>query len=97
MRRILVAGAVLLEGIARGSAMAQRAAAPPPKAPTATLVALPAPETIERVTISAAKREQTLRDVPIPVSLTSAATLEKARIGLEEFLETKSVMGMAAR
>ena len=78
MRKILVASVVSLEVIASGSAMAQEAA-PPPVAP-ATATATPSMETIERITITATKREQTLKDVPISVSVTTAATLEKAHI-----------------
>ncbi len=78
MRNILVAGVVTLEMIASGTASAQQAAeATPPSNPA---VAAPAQESLGRVTITATKREQTLRDVPISVSVTNAETLEKARI-----------------
>jgi len=71
MRKILIAGVVSLEVLASGSATAQQAAATPEA---------PATENLERVTITATKREQTLRDVPISVSVTNSETLEKARI-----------------
>ena len=40
----------------------------------------PAAENIERVVITATKREQTLQDVPVSVSVTTRDTIEKARI-----------------
>ena len=74
MRKILVTGVVTLEVIATGAALAQEAPLPP-AAP-----AKEASEALERITITSTKREQTLRDVPISVSVTSAATLEKAKV-----------------
>ena len=75
MRKILIAGAVTtLEVMASGAVLAQEA---PPAAPPA---AAASQETLDRVTITATKREQTLRDVPISVSVTNAATLEQAKI-----------------
>ena len=76
MRKTLVATAVTLQIMACGTAAAQQAAQP--VAPEADSVATQ--KTLERVTITASKREQTLRDVPISVSVTNADTLEKARI-----------------
>lgn len=61
-----------------GTANAQQAAEA--VAPSGPAVAAPAQKTLERVTITATKREQTLRDVPISVSMTNAETLKKARI-----------------
>lgn len=71
MRKVLVTGVVTLEVIASGAAQAQEAPPPP---------AAPASEVLERITITSTKREQTLRDVPISVAVTSAATLEKAKV-----------------
>ena len=45
----------------------------PPEAPASAA-------TLDRITITGTKREQTLQDVSISVSVTTAATLEKARI-----------------
>ncbi len=78
MRKILVAGAVTLEMMASGTAGAQQVTdANTPAAPAANT---PVEKVLERITITAAKREQTLRDVPISVAVTTADTLEKARI-----------------
>ena len=76
MRKILASGLVTLEVFATGAALAQEASAPP-AAPTKEASSN---ETLERITITSTKREQTLRDVPISVSVTSAATLEKAKV-----------------
>ena len=75
MRKILVAGAVTLEVMASGSVAAQEA----PKAPDVSANS-GATETLDRVTVTATKREQTLQDVPISVSVTDKATVEKAHI-----------------
>jgi len=76
MRKILASGLVTLEVIATGAVLAQEA----PSAPAVPATEASANETLERITITATKREQTLRDVPISVSVTSAATLEKAKV-----------------
>ncbi len=76
MRKTLVATAVALQIMACGSAAAQQATQP--VASNADSAATQG--TLDRVTISATKREQTLRDVPISVSVTNSETLEKARI-----------------
>ncbi|MBC7663080.1 MAG: TonB-dependent receptor [Caulobacter sp.] len=78
MRKMLQIGVVSLEVIATGSAFGQ-AAAP---TPAASAAAAPAPEedVAQRVTVTAQKREQTLQDVPLSVSVTNAATIEKAHI-----------------
>lgn len=86
MRKILLASAVTLEVFASGAAFSQEAdanvvqgvqAASNPATAAATTVAK---DSLERITITATKREQTLRDVPISVSVTNADTLEKAKI-----------------
>ena len=78
MRKMLRIGVVSLEVIATGTAFGQ-AAAP---TPAASAAAAPAPEedVAQRVTVTAQKREQTLQDVPLSVSVTNAATIEKAHI-----------------
>ncbi len=78
MRKMLQIGVVSLEVIATGTAFGQ-AAAP---TPAASAAAAPAPEedVAQRVTVTAQKREQTLQDVPLSVSVTNAATIEKAHI-----------------
>ena len=73
MRKMLQIGVVSLEVLATGSALAQ-AAAP------ATAPASAAADDMQHVTVTAQKREQTLQDVPISVSVTNAATIEKAHI-----------------
>ena len=73
MRKMLQIGVVSLEVLATGSAFAQ-AAAP------ATAPASVAADDLQHVTVTAQKREQTLQDVPISVSVTNAATIEKAHI-----------------
>ena len=83
MRKMLCVGVVSLEVIASGAVIGQEAVQPPatskevaaPQAPTAKKES-----TVETVTITATKREQVLQDVPISVSVTSAATLERAHI-----------------
>ena len=76
MRKILASGLVTLEVLATGAVLAQEA----PQAPDAQAKEASSNETLERITITSTKREQTLRDVPISVSVTSAATLEKAKV-----------------
>ncbi len=80
MQKILVAGVLSLEVIASGSVAAQEAAPAPPTPQVQTQGPQARPDTLDRVTITATKREQTLRDVPISVSVTTAETLEKARV-----------------
>jgi len=81
MRKMLQIGVVSLEVIATGTAFGQVAA---PAAATASAPAASATnaesDDVQRVTVTAQKREQTLQDVPISVSVTSAATIEKAHI-----------------
>ena len=73
MRKMLQIGVVSLEVLATGSAFAQAAA--PAAAPASA-----AADDMQHVTVTAQKREQTLQDVPISVSVTNAATIEKAHI-----------------
>ena len=85
MRKMLQIGVVSLEVIATGTAFGQAAATDRP----ATTAAAPAPaasaastepDDLQRVTVTAQKREQTLQDVPISVSVTNAETISKAHI-----------------
>ena len=82
MRKMLQIGVVSLEVIATGTAFGQAAApaaaasAPAPAASAAT----EEPMVLQRVTVTAQKREQTLQDVPISVSVTNADTIQKAHI-----------------
>src|ERR1700744_3779402 len=78
MRKMLQIGVVSLEVLATGTAFGQ-AAAPAPAA-SAPITATPQSDDIQRVTVTAQKREQTLQDVPISVSVTNADTMEKAHI-----------------
>ena len=73
MRKILQIGVVSLEVIATGAAFGQ--AVPPAVAASAA-----EPDDVQRVTVTAQKREQTLQDVPISVSVTNADTIGKAHI-----------------
>jgi iron complex outermembrane recepter protein len=79
MRKMLQIGVVSLEVLATGTAFGQ-AAAPAPAAASAPAAAKPETDDIQRVTVTAQKREQTLQDVPISVSVTNADTIEKAHI-----------------
>ncbi len=82
MRKMLQIGVVSLEVIATGTAFGQAtaptaaASAPTPAAAVANSEA----EETQHVTVTAQKREQTLQDVPISVSVTTAATIQKAHI-----------------
>lgn len=76
-RKILVAGVVTLELMASGTVGAQQAA-DATTAPYLPATALSAGDALDRVTVTATKGERTLRDVPI--SVTSAATLKKAKV-----------------
>ncbi len=92
MRKMLQIGVVSLEVLATGTALGQAAApaapaasATPAEAPAAGAApAASAPVTeadgAQRVVVTALKREQTLQDVPVSVSVTNAATIEKAHI-----------------
>ena len=75
MRKMLQIGVASLEVLAAGTALGQ-AATP---TPAATAPAADAADT-QRVTVTAQKREQTLQDVPISVSVTTPETLQKAHI-----------------
>ena len=78
MRKMLQIGVVSLEVIATGTAFGQAAA---PTAPAAAAsAASPDAADGQRVTITAQKREQTLQDVPLSVSVTTAETMDKAHI-----------------
>ena len=89
MRKILCIGVVSLEVIATGSALGQ-AASPAPAASAAGPTAPAAEPELQRVTVTAAKREQTLQDVPISVSVTNAETISKAHI--VDLLDLQSVV-----
>ena len=82
MRKMLQIGVVSLEVIATGSAFGQAAApAAPASAPTQAPAATPDDTVVlQRVTVTAQKREQTLQDVPISVSVTTPDTIQKAHI-----------------
>ena len=79
MRKMLQIGVVSLEVLATGTAFGQ-AAAPASAASAAAPASSTEPETLQRVTVTAQKREQTLQDVPISVSVTNAETIDKAHI-----------------
>ena len=72
---------VFLEAIASGSAFGQEAATLPDEKAAGKL---------ETITITATKRAQSLQDVPISVSVTSEATLEKAHI--RDLIDLQSVV-----
>ena len=81
MRKMLQIGVVSLEVLATGTAFGQAAAPAAPAASAASAASAQAPaDDPQRVTVTAQKREQTLQDVPISVSVTNAATIEKAHI-----------------
>ena len=79
MRKMLQIGVVSLEVIATGAAFGQAVA---PGAAASAPAAAESAETDgpQRVTVTAQKREQTLQDVPISVSVTNADTIDKAHI-----------------
>lgn len=80
VRSLLLAGAAGIAFLASGTARAQE------QDPSATDMALPAedePQAIidgNAIIVTATKREQTLQDVPVAVTVTSAATIEAAQI-----------------
>ena len=78
MRKMLQIGVVSLEVIATGTAFGQAAA--PAAAASAPAAAPDGEAVMQRVTVTAQKREQTLQDVPISVSVTNADTIDKAHI-----------------
>lgn len=83
MRKMLCVGVVSLEVIASGSAVAQEAVQPPAAAKEVVAAQPLNPKkevTLDTITVTATKREQVLQDVPISVSVTGAATIEKAHI-----------------
>ena len=80
MRKMLQIGVVSLEVIATGTAFGQAAAPTAAASAAATAVAPDADLGMQRVTVTAQKREQTLQDVPISVSVTNADTIAKAHI-----------------
>jgi iron complex outermembrane receptor protein len=73
-------GASLLALAVAGPALAQTQAAPPANAAS----------TVEEIIVTATKREQTLQDVPISVSVTGPKTLERAQI--RDLLDLQSVV-----
>ena len=78
MRATYFVGVSLFAVIAATPAFAQDAA---PAAPEATTEVTAAPTADEpEIVVTAAKREQTLQDVPISVSVTSEDTVDKAQI-----------------
>ncbi|MDQ2780396.1 MAG: TonB-dependent receptor plug domain-containing protein, partial [Pseudomonadota bacterium] len=92
MKRQWVAGIGSI-GLAVGASAQQ---APPPAASASAEASAPAAttaseaSTVSRIIITATKREQTLQDVPISVSVTSADTLEKAQI--TDLIDLQSVV-----
>ena len=78
MRTTYFVGVSLFTIIAAKPAIAQ-VAAPPASNATTEVTAAPAPDEPE-IVVTAAKREQTLQDVPISVSVTSEDTVDKAQI-----------------
>ena len=80
MNKIHFVGASLLALIVAGPALAQNQT--PPSANS--------PATVEEIIVTATKREQTLQDVPISVSVTGPKTLERAQI--RDLLDLQSVV-----
>lgn len=84
MRAPMLVGMVSLGLGASGSASAQQAAPPAAAAASAASAAFAREAAVspqlDRITITATKREATLQDVPVSVSVTNAATIEKAHI-----------------
>lgn len=76
MRTSKFVGLFSMAVLANTSSYAQESAAPE--------------ESIQRITVTATKREQTLQDVPISVSVTSQATLEQAHIS--DLIDLQSVV-----
>ena len=79
MRVTHFVGVSLFAVIAASPAIAQDAAPPPPDSTTTEVSAAPPVDETE-IVVTAAKREQTLQDVPISVSVTSEDTVDKAQI-----------------
>jgi iron complex outermembrane receptor protein len=79
MRKILQIGVVSLEVLATGTAFGQ-AAAPAAAASAPVAAGTATADDTQRVTVTAQKREQTLQDVPISVSVTNSETIAKAHI-----------------
>ncbi len=79
-KKMLCVGVASLEVLACASALAQEA--PPAEAE--------AKVSLERVTVTATKREQVLQDVPISISVTGPVTLEKAHVS--DLIDLQSVV-----
>ncbi|MEP6739541.1 MAG: TonB-dependent receptor [Caldimonas sp.] len=91
MRNGFHVGLVSLGLAVCGSAAGQQGPAPAASAAAPVSAQASAPVTaLDRVMITATKREQTLQDVPISVSVTNAATIEKAHI--TDLIDLQSVV-----
>ena len=87
------AGVSLLALISSGPAFAQQAnphAAGAPAATTQVSSAQSAAQSSDEIIVTATKREQTLQDVPVSVSVTSAQTIERAQI--RDLIDLQSVV-----
>jgi iron complex outermembrane receptor protein len=80
VKKVHFVGASLLALIVAGPALAQDQT-PPPASSAAT---------VEEIIVTATKREQTLQDVPISVSVTGPKTLERAQI--RDLIDLQSVV-----
>jgi iron complex outermembrane receptor protein len=91
MRRELIAEWFFMVLAASPAALAQQVPAPAASAVISSPAGEVAPVSVlDQVVITATKREQTLQDVPISVSVTSAATIEKAHI--TDLIDLQSVV-----
>ena len=82
MRNIRLVGLLSLVPLASSPAFSQESPRPPE--------VKSAEQQIEKITVTATKREETLQEVPLSVSVTSAATIEQAHI--RDLIDLQSVV-----
>lgn len=90
MKTIHFLGASIIALIASGPAFGQVVATPPVATAVAPVQTAPDTASSDDIIVTASKREQTLQDVPISVSVTSAQTIERAQI--RDLIDLQSVV-----
>ena len=82
MRKIRFVGLLSLSVLVSDPAFSQEATQPPGSKATE--------QQVEKITVTATKREESLQEVPLSVSVTSAATIEQAHI--RDLIDLQSVV-----
>ena len=90
MKAIHFLGASVIALIASGPALAQTVATSPVASGPVPVQAAADTASSDDIIVTASKREQTLQDVPISVSVTSAQTIERAQI--RDLIDLQSVV-----